>query len=129
MIIRKLEDIIGTERDVAWGNGRSRRFLTEADRIPYTLTDTIVSAGSTSLLEYRNHIETCYCISGKGRVRNAATDEEHAIVPGTMYALDRNDPHYLIADEEDLRLVCIFLPALRGDEVHDVSSREHSSAY
>ncbi|MBB4233077.1 ectoine synthase [Rhizobium mongolense] len=129
MIIRKLEDILGTDRDVAWGNGRSRRFLIKADGVPYSLTDTIVSAGSKSLLEYRNHVETCYCISGKGSVRDVATGEEHTIVPGTMYALDRHDAHYLTADDEDLRLVCVFLPALRGNEVHNVSSGEHSSAY
>ncbi|MCA1444609.1 ectoine synthase [Ensifer sp. IC4062] len=32
-------------------------------------------------------------------------------------------------EHQDLRLVCVFLPALRGDEVHNVSSGEHSSAY
>lgn len=60
MIVRKLEDIEGTDRDVAWGNGRSRRFLIKADGIPYSLTDTIVKAGTSSFLQYRNHVETCY---------------------------------------------------------------------
>ncbi|MCA1442122.1 ectoine synthase [Ensifer sp. IC4062] len=129
MIIRKLESIEGTERDVAWGNGRSRRFLVKADGVPYSLTDTIVRAGTSSLLQYRHHIETCYCIAGKGRVRNDITGEEHVIVPGTMYALDKNDAHHLIADEEDLRLVCIFFPALNGDEVHDLAAKELSSTY
>ena len=39
------------------------------------------------------------------------------ITPGTMYALDKNDEHWLIASpDEDLRLVCVFTPALEGDE-------------
>lgn len=46
-----------------------------------------------------------------------------------MYALDKNDAHHLIADEEDLRLVCVFLPSLKGDEIHDIASKELSSAY
>nr|WP_289624357.1 ectoine synthase [Sinorhizobium sp. 8-89] len=46
-----------------------------------------------------------------------------------MYALDKNDPHDLIADEEDLRLVCVFYPGLNGDEVHGLTSKELSSAY
>nr|WP_309486661.1 hypothetical protein [Sinorhizobium sp. 8-89] len=25
-----------------------------------------MKAGTSSFLQYRNHIETCYCISGKG---------------------------------------------------------------
>ncbi|CAN7746503.1 ectoine synthase [Mesorhizobium sp. LjNodule214] len=129
MIVRKLVDIEGTERDLAWGNGRSRRFLIKADGVPYSLTDTIVKAGTSSFLQYRNHVETCYCIAGKGRVRDDLTGEEHPIVPGTMYALDKHDAHHLIADEEDLRLVCVFLPSLNGDEVHDIASTELSSAY
>ncbi|APO69845.1 L-ectoine synthase 2 (plasmid) [Rhizobium gallicum] len=129
MIVRSLEDIEGTKRDVAWGNGRSRRLLIKADGVPYSLTDTIVEAGTTSFLQYRNHVETCYCISGRGRIRDAVTGEEHVIVPGTMYALDKNDAHHLIADEQDLRLVCVFFPGLNGDEVHKLASEELSSAY
>lgn len=129
MIVRKLDDIEGTERDVAWGNGRSRRFLIKVDGVPYSLTDTIVKAGTSSFLQYRNHLETCYCIAGKGRVRNDSTGEEHVIAPGTMYALDKNDAHHLIADKEDLRLVCVFHPPLNGDEVHDLASEKLSSAY
>jgi len=129
MIVRSLNDIDGTKRDVAWGNGRSRRFLIKADNVPYSLTDTTVRAGTSSFLQYRNHIETCYCIAGKGRIRNAITGEEHVIVPGTMYALDKNDAHYLLADEEDLRLVCVFHPSLNGDEVHDLASSELASVY
>ena len=34
-----------------------------------------------------------------------------------MYALDKRDAHYLLGGEdEDLRLVCMFTPALQGDE-------------
>ncbi|MER9477279.1 ectoine synthase [Mesorhizobium sp. M0520] len=129
MIVRKLDEIERTERDVAWGNGRSRRFLIKADGVPYSLTDTIVKAGTSSFLQYRNHVETCYCIAGKGRIRDDITGEEYPIVSGTMYALDKNDAHHLIADEEDLRLICVFLPPLKGDEVHDMASKELSSAY
>ena len=56
---------------------------------------------------------------------------EHEIVPGTIYALDQHDAHYLLAsDDEDLRLVCMFTPALTGDEAHRLTeSGMHSSAY
>ena len=53
---------------------------------------------------------------------------EHPIEPGTMYALDNNDPHYLIASPiEDLRLICVFTPALQGHEAHDFSELEFSN--
>ena len=124
MLIRKLSDV----KTVEWGNGLSRRFLLEADGMGYTVTDTIVRAGTKSLIEYKNHLEACYCIEGKGSVIEM-DGTEHVIEVGTMYALDRRDPHYLLGGEnDDLRLVCMFTPALKGDEHHDFS-QEETSAY
>jgi len=122
MIIRKLEDV----KTVEWGNGVSRRFLLESDGMGYTVTDTIVNAGTKSLLEYQHHLEACYCIEGSGSVIEM-DGTEHPIEVGTMYALDKRDAHYLLGGEnEDLRLVCMFTPALQGDEHHDFSVDEPS---
>ena len=126
MIVRNLSELDDSKRDINWGNGRSRRFLIKADGMKYSLTDTIVNAGSNSLLEYKNHLEACYCIQGEGEVRTVDSDERHPIKPGTMYALDKNDKHYLIAKTE-MRLVCVFLPALEGEETHDLSGMSSSS--
>jgi L-ectoine synthase len=120
MIVRKFSDIAPVE----WGNGTSTRFLVAADGMGYTLTDTLVRAGTRSPLHYRNHLEACYCIAGSGMVVDAAGNE-HAIEVGTMYALNNHDAHYLIASPwEDMRLVCMFTPALKGTEVHDFSEEE-----
>jgi L-ectoine synthase len=126
VIIRNLYDV----KTVHWGNGVSRRFLLEADGMGYTMTDTIVNKGTKSLLEYENHLEACYCISGKGSVIEM-DGTEHEIVPGTIYALDKHDSHYLLASpDEDLRLVCTFTPALKGDEAHTFGeSGVHPSVY
>lgn len=122
MIIRTLSDIEGIE----WGNGISRRFLVAGDGMGYTLTDTIVRAGTRSPIEYRNHLEACYCIAGSGMVIDSEGNE-YPLQPGTMYALERNDPHYLIASPvEDLRLVCVFTPALVGNESHNFGEPEFS---
>jgi L-ectoine synthase len=124
MLIRKLDEV----KTVEWGNGLSRRFLLEADGMGYTVTDTIVRQGTRSLIEYKNHLEACYCIEGSGSVVEM-DGTEHPIEVGTMYALDQRDPHYLVGGEnEDLRLVCMFTPALKGDEHHDFS-QEETSAY
>ena len=78
MLIRKLDEV----KTVEWGNGLSRRFLLEADGMGYTVTDTIVKAGTKSLLEYKNHLEACYCIEGSGSVdrdgRHRARDRGRA---------------------------------------------------
>ncbi|MDP9867041.1 MULTISPECIES: ectoine synthase [Streptosporangium] len=122
MIVRDLNE----SKTVDWGNGLSRRFLLESDGMGYTLTDTIVYAGTKSHLEYRNHLEACYCIEGSGEVIDLQGNS-YPITPGTIYALDLHDAHYLIASpHEDLRLVCVFSPALRGDERHSLDAAEFS---
>ena len=124
MIVRGIEEA----KTVEWGNGLSRRFLTAADGMGYTLTDTIVNAGTKSRLEYRNHLEACYCVEGEGEVVDMAGNS-HRITPGVMYALDQHDAHFLIAaPHSDMRLICMFTPALRGDEVHSLDAAR-SSAY
>ena len=126
MLIRKLEDA----KTVEWGNGVSRRFLLEADGMGYTVTDTIINQGTTSRLEYKNHLEACYCIEGSGAVVEM-DGTSHEIVPGTLYALDKHDMHDLVVRPEgDMRLVCMFTPALTGDEAHRLTeSGIHSSVY
>lgn len=123
MLIKKLSKIINSERDVAWGNGQSRRFLIEKDGMGYSLTDTVIDAGTESLLEYKNHREACYCIEGEGEVE--ADGVVYPIQPGTMYALDKHDKHYLRA-KTTLRLICVFTPPLKGKESHNITTSESS---
>jgi L-ectoine synthase len=124
MIVRQLD----TVTTVDWGNGLSRRFLLERDGLGYTVTDTTVRAGTKSHLEYRRHLESCYCIEGTGEVI-ALDGTAYRLTPGTLYALDQHEAHFLVADpDSDLRLVCVFSPALRGDEVHSLDA-DGSSAY
>jgi len=125
MIVRTASEVI----PVDWGNGTSARYLTKADGMGYTVTDTIVRAGTSSPLHYKNHLEACYCIAGSGKVIDDEGNE-FPIVPGTIYALDKNDPHHLVASpDEDLRLVCVFTPALHGHETHDFSGTGDFSNY
>ena len=53
----------------------------------YTVTDTTVRAGTKSRLEYRRHLEACYCIDGHGEVVDAQ-GRSHPLEPGVFYALD-----------------------------------------
>ena len=128
MIVRSMDDIKGSLRDIMWGNGRSRRYLIEEDSMSYSLTDTLVYKNTRSLLEYKHHLEACLCIEGHGKVECPTTGKTFDITPGVMYALDNNDPHYLIAEGEELRLICVFSPALKGHEVHSLENGD-SSAY
>ncbi|GAA1271564.1 ectoine synthase [Sphaerisporangium rubeum] len=114
MIVRSTSEIAPVE----WGNGTSHRLLVEADGMGFTVCETLVRKGTRSALQYRNHLEACYCIEGSGEVVTLS-GERFKITEGTLYALNEHDAHYLEAsDYEDLRLVSVFSPALRGDERH-----------
>ena len=113
MIIRNLDEIIGSERDIAWGNGQSRRFLLQADCMGYSLTDTIVDAGTESLLEYPNHLEACYCIEGEGELE--VDGVVYPIHSGVMYALDKHEKHCVRAKTK-MRFICVFNPPLQGHD-------------
>lgn len=118
MIVRRLNDIVGTEREVGAEGWTSRRLLLKDDRMGFSLHDTLIHAGAELHMHYRNHLEAVYCVEGRGSVTVMATGEEHPIEPGTVYALDRHDEHVLRA-HETMRMVCVFNPPLTGRETHD----------
>ena len=125
MIIRSVKEINNTLREVMWGNGISKRFLIEEDGMGFSLTETTVNAGSKSLLEYKHHLEACYCIEGEGEIK-LMNGDVHKLIPGTMYAPNKHDKHFLIA-KTNMRLICVFSPALKGTEKHDLNKNNSSS--
>jgi len=122
MIVRSRMQI----EPVEWGNGQSYRLLTVADEMGFTVCHTVVRAGTSSRLQYTRHLEACYCISGKGEVVTA-DGETHVLEPGVIYALNKHDAHTLVAaPSEDLHLISVFNPPLRGDEKHSLSEDGYS---
>jgi len=118
MIVRSLEDVMGTERDVATPHWISRRLLLKRDGMGFSLHETTVYPGTETSIWYANHLEAVYCIEGEGEVETLADGIVHPIRPGVVYALDRHDKHLLRARTR-MRLVCVFNPPLTGREVHD----------
>lgn len=118
MFVKTLDEALGTAAHVTGDAFESRRILLAGDGLGYSFHDTIVKAGSTQVLEYKNHIEANYCIEGEGEVEDVATGRVWPLKPGTAYVLDNHDRH-IIRARTDLRLVCIFTPALTGQETHD----------
>jgi len=120
VIVRTLASILGTAAHVKGDAFESRRILLAADGLGYSLHDTICKAGTAQNLQYRNHVETNYIIEGHGTVENVATGEVFPLGPGSVYVLDHHEAHILRA-ETDLRIICVFTPALTGQERHDPS--------
>jgi L-ectoine synthase len=118
VIVRTLDEVTGSDRDVAGEGWRSRRMLLRRDEMGFSLHDTTVAAGSELNLQYKHHLEACYVIAGEAEVTDLASGERHQLRPGTVYALDKHDRH-TIRVRTDMRLVCVFNPALTGGETHD----------
>ncbi len=118
MIVRTLEEIQSTERNVQAPTFTSRRLLLCKDGMGFSFHDTVLYAGSETYIWYKNHLEAVYCIEGEGQVEVIPDGPVIEIRPGTMYALNGHEKHYLRA-KTDLRMMCVFTPPLTGKEVHD----------
>lgn len=118
MIVKKLGELLGTDREVDVANWTSRRFLLKGDGMGFSMHDTIIKAGTETFIWYAHHVEAVYCIEGHGEVELADSGKVYAIEPGTLYALDSHEKHFLRARTQ-MRMVCVFNPALTGQEVHD----------
>lgn len=100
------------------GGFTSHRYLMEADRMGFSVTRTHIPVGNPHIWHYKHHLEACLCVEGEGDLCDMSTGDVHKILPGTMYALDKNDKHMFMAIK-DCVLICVFNPPLKGDEVHD----------
>lgn len=100
----------------------SARYLLRDDNVGFTLTQTTVAAGQSQIMQYKHHIEANLIIEGEAVLTDLASGETHTMTAGSMYTLDKHDRHQLDATT-DLRIVCVFTPALYGTETHD----EHGS--
>ena len=119
MIVRNVRDLKtqGSYREKP-GVWSSARYLLRRDGMGFTLTSTTIAAGASQTMQYKHHVEANLIIEGEGNLTDLATGAVHRLTPGTMYALDRHDRHRIDADT-DLRIVCVFSPALAGSETHD----------
>lgn len=113
-----MTEYLPKEKVVEFHAGVSHRILTESDGMGFTLTKTIIKPSAGKVFQhYKNHLEACYCVSGKATLTNAETGDEFPIRPDMTYVLDKHDPHYFEAHEETI-LICTFNPPLKGHETH-----------
>lgn len=105
------------ERKVQFHSGISNRIILKEDGMGFSMTKTVIEPGKRVFQHYKNHLESCYCVSGSATLTNATTGEEFSITPDVTYTLDKNDPHYFEAHEVTT-LICVFNPPLVGRETH-----------
>lgn len=118
MIVKRLEDVVGTKGDAQGDNWHSMRLLHAEDGMGVTLTDSILEEGFEMVLWQKNHLEACYCLEGEGTVEELDTGKVHQIRQGTLYAMNNHDRHRIRVNKR-MRVICTFVPALTGREKHD----------
>ncbi len=117
MLVRKLAEITDGPNDVRGDGWRARRHFVRADGLGFSMSETTVDAGAVMNLWYKHHQEACYVIEGEAEITERDTGAVHRIGPGDAYA-PQHDRHTIRVLSE-LRLVCVFNPALTGTETHD----------
>lgn len=127
-LVRRVADMLGTPRDVFWGNGQSRRLLVRSDGFGFALCQTLGNPDTDSPLQYRNHFESCYYVRGTGEY--VWDGGRHPIdtngAGGTVFVMNRNDAHRMVVRDAAVCL-SVFSPAIEGHEAHDFSKGAASS--
>ncbi|WNO11682.1 ectoine synthase [Teredinibacter sp. KSP-S5-2] len=120
MIVRNLAEAKEGNRRIVdpAGNWESVRMLLKGDQMGFSFHITTIYKGADFRMHYQNHLESVYCMSGRGEVETIADGKVHPIEPGTIYILDKHDQHILRAFEE-MTMACVFNPPLNGTEVHN----------
>ncbi|AJA10037.1 L-ectoine synthase [Sphingopyxis fribergensis] len=118
MIVRNLNDIRKTDRNVRSDGWASARMLLKDDGMGFSFHITTMFAGTELKMHYQNHLESVFVLKGKGTIEDLATGEIHKLEPGVMYALTDNDRH-IVRPETDILTACTFNPPVTGKEVHD----------
>lgn len=118
MIVRKLSEAKLQGRSVRAEGWESNRLLLKSDGAGFSFHITRIFKDAVLHMHYQNHIESVYCISGFGEIKDVASGAVHPIEPGTLYILDKHDKHILRAFEE-MEMACVFNPPLMGREVHN----------
>lgn len=120
MIVRTLDEITGTERDVEPDNKqwRSKRIVLADDKIGFSVHETVLQPGTVNDFWYANHIEAVFITEGEGELYDKDNDVTYQLKPGSIYVLNGNEKHQL-RPKTLMRTVCVFNPPVTGREVHD----------
>ncbi|MDX1452396.1 MAG: ectoine synthase [Oleiphilaceae bacterium] len=120
MIVRTLQQAQQSQRKITSpdGNWESVRMLLKNDKMGFSFHITTIFKGADFRMHYQNHLESVYCMSGRGEVESLEDGKVYPIEAGTLYILDKHDRHILRAFE-DMQMACVFNPPLNGTEVHN----------
>ena len=80
MIVRHLNDcVIDRKIEDPNGNWNSVRMLLKDDGMGFSFHITTIYANSSMKMHYMNHLESVYCISGTGIIKDVKINQEYKI--------------------------------------------------
>lgn len=118
MLIRKLDEIRKSDKNIVVKQWESARVLLKGDGMGFSFHITTLYAGEEIHMHYKNHLESVFVISGEGTIEDLGTGETHELSPGTLYALNAHDKH-IVRPRTNIITACVFNPPVVGNEVHD----------
>eukprot|EP00930_Biecheleria_cincta_P020622 TRINITY_DN15473_c3_g1_i2.p1 TRINITY_DN15473_c3_g1~~TRINITY_DN15473_c3_g1_i2.p1 ORF type:complete len:379 (-),score=36.94 TRINITY_DN15473_c3_g1_i2:373-1509(-) len=128
-IIRDFQEVAasGNCKIAATNTWESRRYLKREDGFGFSFHHTILKAGQSTHIHYKNHVEAVLITSGTGTIELIQEGQQEGegfavfrLAPGVMYGLGGLDNHYLRADAgADMHVACAFNPPVDGSEDHD----------
>jgi len=118
---------MGNVKQAATGTWESRRYLLRADGFGFSFHNTIIRAGTSTRIHYKNHVEAVLVTSGSGEIELCHPRQQEGegfavfrLGPGSFYGLGGQECHYLrAAADTDMHVSCAFSPPVDGSEDHD----------
>lgn len=120
MIVRKLQHVRKSDRNVKSAQWESARLLLKDDGMGFSFHITTMYAGEEIHMHYQNHLEAVLVLKGSGTIEDLGTGITHQLAAGVMYALNAHDKH-IVRAQTDILCACVFNPPVTGSEVHDES--------
>jgi L-ectoine synthase len=118
VIVRSVNEIDGTERDIQTPNWRSKRIILAREKVGFSVHETTLYADTVNDFWYANHVEAVFVVEGEGELTDKETGETYQLRPGSLYLLNGHE-HHQVRPRTQMRTVCVFNPPVTGQEVHD----------
>ncbi|MFA7441162.1 MAG: ectoine synthase [Sphingomonadaceae bacterium] len=118
MLIRELDTIRESDRNIVTDGWESARLLLKDDGMGFSFHITTMYAGKELHMHYQNHLEAVFVLAGEGTIEDLDTGETHELAPGVLYVLNNHDRH-IVRPKTDIVTACVFNPPVTGREVHD----------
>ena len=117
VLMKSLGEVVGSDRNVPFQGGYSRRFLASPDGYNISFHNTLVYASFNAHLHYPNNIEANYFIKGQGEYvwKNGQQQFDFEKHHGTMLLVE-HDAHEVKTGASDSIAICLFFPPLKGTE-------------